>query len=146
MFIDPHLNPSQHRYREFSQLLLSTAGRIHSPLIEIHRVCYIGSGPSRTILSEDEWKSVFQGAWASELRSAGFSLEVFIWDDFHDRYLISNLIGISVPYGFDTTTSLSSITTWTRLGRQDRDNIQREFDLASNRHVLRGRFRIPWNP
>ena len=34
---------------------------------------------------------------------SGLSFEVFLWDDFHDRYLISDLVGILVPYGFDTT-------------------------------------------
>jgi hypothetical protein len=77
------------------------------------------------------------------MRSASISAEVFIWDDFHDRYLISDLIGVSLPYGFDTTTDESSFTTWTRLGRHDRDDIQREFDPASGRHALRHRFRVP---
>lgn len=58
------------------------------------------------------------------------------------RYLVSNLIGISLPNGFDTTASPRP-TTWSRLGRPDRDDIQREFDKAAGRLVLRGRFRIP---
>ncbi len=49
----------------------------------------------------------------------------------------------SVQNGFDTTTAPNAQTTWTRLGRRDRDDIQREFDPASNRHTLRARFRIP---
>ena len=40
----------------------------------------------------------------------------------------------------DTTPNLHSVTRWTRLGRNDRDDVQREFDPASQRHRLRARF------
>ena len=80
---------------------------------------------------------------SARLRAAGLSVEVFIWDDFHDRYLISNLVGISIPNGFDTTQDTNSVTRWTRLGRNDRDDVQREFDVARQRHTLRARFTIP---
>ena len=47
----------------------------------------------------------FRNGLGEVLRAAGLSAVVFIWDDFHDRYLISNLVGISLPNGFDTTTA-----------------------------------------
>lgn len=143
MFIDPHLNPSKPRYGDFITLLTSMAGRSPAPLIEIHRVCYIGSGPSREFPSEDDWKNCFREAFSEPLRSAGLSVEIFIWDDFHDRHIITDLVGIHAGNGFDTTTNPNSITTWTRLGRSTRDDIQREFDPASNRHDIRGRFTVP---
>lgn len=70
-------------------------------------------------------------------------MEVFVWDHFHDRYLISNLIGVSLPNGFDATSNVNEKTTWTRLGRDERDDVQREFDPAVGRHRLHGRFSIP---
>ena len=76
------------------------------------------------------------------LRAAGLQAEVYIWDDFHDRFLISNLVGISLPNGFDTGGA-HKLTRWTRLGRTDRDDVQREFDAGSGRHTLRGKFTIP---
>jgi hypothetical protein len=60
----------------------------------------------------------------------------------YGNLVISDFIGISLPNGFDTTTAQTSVTRWTRLGRQDRDDIQREFDPASRRHALRHRFAI----
>jgi hypothetical protein len=75
-------------------------------------------------------------------RAAGLHVEVFFWDDFHDRYLVSDLVGILLPNGFDTTSNLGDVTTWSRLGRIQRDDIQREFDPASGRHTVRHRFRI----
>lgn len=142
MFIDPHLDPSQSRYRDFLGLLQVMAGRAPAPLIEIHRVCYFDARDKRNQHNEAGWRGSF-ASWVAPLRAAGLAVEVFIWDDFHDRYLISDLVGVSIPNGFDTTTDPSSSTTWTRLGRADRDDVQREFDPASGRHAKRWQFTLP---
>lgn len=145
MFIDPHLDPMRKGYGQFGALLELSGGREPAPTIEIHRVCYESSGDKRWFpMEEDEsyFECRFRDELASPLCTAGLRAEVFIWDDFHDRYLISNLIGILLPNGFDTGGRYPS-THWTRLGRPDRDNIQREFDPSSNRHKLHRRFSIP---
>jgi hypothetical protein len=142
LFVDPHLDPGRHQYREFVDLLVDAGNRRPVPLIEIHRVCYEGSGPGRRILDIAELERGFRQALAARLAAAGLQATVFVWDDFHDRYLISNLMGITLPNGFDTTRDPRSVTTWTRLGRNERDDIQREFEEASRRHALRGRFTI----
>jgi hypothetical protein len=143
MFIDPHLDPSFPRYQDFISLLCTMAERNHPPLIELHRVCYVGSGSNREIIPKTDWQSRFRNTMEAPLRAAKLTAKVFIGDDFHDRHVISDLIGISLLNGFDTTNDPTNITTWTRLGRNDRDDIQREFDPASNRHTLRSRFTIP---
>jgi hypothetical protein len=143
MLIDAHLDPSQQRYASVTPMLCSMASRASKPLIEIHRVCYVGSGPQRQLISPTDWQSRFQGAMATDLSGAGLEVEVFIWDDFHDRYVITDLIGIGLQNGLDTTADANAVTTWNRLGRPERDDIQREFDPASNRHSLRGRFKVP---
>ncbi|MEW6073586.1 MAG: hypothetical protein AB1726_13465 [Planctomycetota bacterium] len=143
MFIDPHMDPTKRGYQDFAQLLAAAGGRSPAPAIEIHRVCYEGSGSSRVIPMRDGpgcFERRFRDSLGASVRAAGLRVEVFIWDDFHDRYLISNLIGISLPNGFDTTANPASITRWSRLGREDRDDVQREFDPASKRHALRQRF------
>lgn len=143
MFIDPHLDPALPRYQGFCTLLEEAGNRIPSPLLEIHRVCYQGSGRTRTILNPQDIESTFRRTLSVPLNNVGLKVEVFIWDDFHDRHLISNIIGIGLQNGFDTTTAPNALTTWTRLGRSDRDDVQREFDPASNRHFLKHRFAIP---
>jgi hypothetical protein len=143
MFIDPHIDPTLDRYRDFISLLLATAGRDPAPLIEIHRVCYIDKGRDRNIIREQEWRDCFSCEWSSVLETRRLSVEVFIWDDFHDRHLISDIMGIELSNGFDTSKKANDMTTWGRLGRKDRDDIQREFDRTSTRHVLRSQFRIP---
>jgi hypothetical protein len=149
MFIDPHLDPDKQGYSGFGALLAAAARPVSQPLIEIHRVCYEGSGPGRRIVPNTEWCERFRDGLGPALARVRVSVEVFIWNDFHDRYLITDLIGISVPNGFDVGDQL---TTWTRLGRSDRDDIQREFDpavqmaapnaTAARRHMLHHRFRI----
>ena len=142
LFIDPHLDPARYQYREIGKLLALAGGRTPVPRIEIHRVCYEGSGRARQIRDDGYFEHRFREELADPLRAAGLQAEVFVWDDFHDRYLISNLIGILLPNGFDTVRDPNDDTTWARLSRKDRDRIQREFDVASQRHVLRGRFTI----
>jgi len=142
MFIDPHLDPKKRQYRDFGELLSVAADREPPPVIEIHRVCYEGSGPNRSIHDDEYFRERFRSGFAALVQDEGVKIEVFIWDDFHDRYLISDLVGISIPYGFDTTTDQNSRTTWTRLGRGDRDDVQREFDPATGRHKLHDRFTV----
>jgi hypothetical protein len=142
MFVDPHIDPSLARYGDFIQLLQAAGNRTPTPLIEVHRVCYRGSGRFRTFPNLADIEAAFKNQLSGAIQTVGLPVEVFIWDDFHDRYLISDIVGVSLPNGFDTTTA-NTITTWTRLGRQDRDDIQREFDPASHRHTLRHKFTVP---
>jgi len=152
MFIDPHLDPTRYGYREFAELLRGAAERSPAPLIELHRVCYHGSGPSRVILTKPGIESLFRPAFSTALSEMGLTAEVFVWDDFHDRYLLSDVVGISMQNGFDITAAANSRTTWSRMGREEKDEVQREFEAAAatsapdrpeNRHSLQHRFKVP---
>lgn len=142
MVIDRNFDPRLARFRDFIGLLGEAGGRNPCPLLEIHRVCYTGSGRDRQVIAEAEWEAIFRREMTGVMQRCGLSPEIFIWDDFHDRFIISDLIGISAQNSFDTTGAPSNLTTWTRLGRADRDDIQREFDPASGRHRLRTRFTV----
>lgn len=130
MFIDPNLDPSSHNYRDFVQLLIPLAQRTPHPRIEIHRSFCNGDGPARTFPTEVDWKSAFSQL-GNQLAAHGLTAEVFFWDDFHERYLIADVIGVSVPAGFDVTGKPNDCSTWGRLGRDDKDMIQRLFDPAA---------------
>jgi hypothetical protein len=122
MFIDPNLDPSSHNYQHFHQILAPVNQRAVKPRIEIHRSLCRGDGPERTFPSEADWKASF-AALGTRLGALGVNAEVFIWDDFHERYLITELVGISVPAGFDVTGKANDWSTWGRLGRGDKDKI-----------------------
>lgn len=147
MFIDPHLDPTRPDYGGFVELLKACGKRLPAPRIEIHRVCYTGSGDKRQLPSDTEWMQRFNSALGQTVRQMGLRVEVFLWDDFHDRYLISNLIGILMPNGFDTEVN-ATVTRWAKLDRDDRphldhqNNVAKEFDPASGMHRLLHRFML----
>lgn len=141
MFIDPHLDPARPGYQDLAQLIAAAGGRSPAPVIEIHRVCWKDAWDKRADPEfMEDLEASFRKALQGPMKRAGLRVEVFFWDDFHNRYLICNLIGISLPNGFDTTSNPKDIQHWTRLGRDGRDDTQREFDPASRRHALRHRF------
>lgn len=141
MFVDPNLDPSSYNYREFHQLLAPIAQRGVKPRIEIHRSFCRGDGKARTFPTEAEWKASF-AEFGNTLNSQQLAAEVFLWDDFHERYLIADVVGVSVPAGFDVTAKIDDWSTWGRLGREDKDKIQRLFDQATRPSSLKWRFAI----
>ncbi len=141
MFIDPHLDPSKKHYKEFVQLLRATHRSDISPQIEIHRKCFFWRQGKRIEPSNDEWEKIFHNGLQEDLSRAGLVVDVFIWSDIHDRYLITDLIGISLPNGFDVSGS-ENFTTWTRLSRKDRDYWQREFDPQVRPGKFKGKFQV----
>jgi hypothetical protein len=141
MFIDPNLDPSSRNYREFHLILVPLAQRGIKPRIEIHRSFCKGDGPARTFPTQSDWKAGF-AALGNTLQSQGLTTEIFFWDDFHERYLITDIIGVSVPAGFDITSKQDDWSTWGRLGREDKDTIQRLFDPAARSGSLKWRFSI----
>ena len=146
VFIDPYLDPEKPRYREFGKLLMHAGNRRPAPRIEIHRVCYEGSRQFPMHEDPRYFERRFRNRLGETLRAAGLSAEVFVWDKFHDRYLISNIVGILLSNGFDTPSDPHDVTRWTRLGRDDRDDVRREFHPASRQHKLVARFTVPPPP
>lgn len=143
IFADPHLDPSKSRYGEFVELLKATSRTSGPhPTLEIHRVRYEGSGESRKFPDRSEWEKRFRQPLDATLIAGGISIEVFVWDREHDRHLISNLLGLHVGNGFDTTTDPTAVSTWTRLTSRERDLIQRDYDPKVRPELVYHRFRI----
>ena len=140
ILIDPYIDPTDgHQYGDLLRLLGKLQSRAIKPLVEIHRVAWYDSSEDKRPQVEKVVASLTP-ALSSMARTAGISVEVFLWDHFHDRYLITDLVGINLPQGFATTRNPSEVTTWTRLGRTDRDSVQREFDPAHR--LPRHRFKV----
>lgn len=128
MFIDPHLDPTKRHYSEFWRLL-AHCHRSEAPVrVELHRGSTEGSGKKTEIPSLAEFQRRFTDELLPRLRGTNIKLKIVVWPEFHDRYLISDLIGISLPNGFDVSNRPDDTTTWNRLSRIDRDDIQREFE------------------
>ena len=141
MFIDAYIDPLADSYREFPQLLLRAGARGRKPIVEIHRASWRRSGGQNQVQGLAQWMADFD-SWSERLKSAGLTAEVFLWEEMHDRFLISDLLGISLPYGFDIASGAAQTTTWTRLGPAQRDQIQKSFDRACGSQRLVGSFQI----
>ena len=68
MFIDPHIDPTQPKYNAFIELIKRAGNRNPLPLIEIHRVCYRGSGQHRKILDLQQLEDDFRNELTNHCR------------------------------------------------------------------------------
>jgi hypothetical protein len=143
MFIDRFLDPTARGYKDFHNLLRIAAGRNPAPIIELHRVGYLGAGADRRPKDNTFWEETFRSSIGVDVAAYKMSVEVFIWDDFHDRFVISDLAGLTVSNSLDVTADPNATVVWSRLDRDLRDSKQREFDPSSHRHKLQHRFRVP---
>lgn len=142
-FMDPHLNPDEGRYEKFIQLLInhSLTDRKSKPVVEIHRVAWLGDSRNKSPRCE-KIEEIFRKKWTDDLKRSGIKIEVFMWDDFHDRFVASSLLGMSWSNGFDTTTNPNVRVTVSHLSRADRDDLQEEFAQNSTRHTLVDKFAV----
>ncbi len=146
MFIDPNIDPAKSHYADFIQLLKAAGNRPPQsprPLIEIHRKSLRGSGKNAPLWDQQDMENTFRNEFGPVLSQSNLKAEVFIWDNFHDRHLVSNFGGLQMSNGFDTSRKPDDLTTWSRLGRSARDDVQREFARGSNKHKLQFNFTIP---
>lgn len=142
LLIDPYINPSDvYQYGDLIALLRPLGSRSVKPLVELHRAAWYGSGGRDKRPRVNDVIAALQPALSTLAQQAGLTFDVFLWDDIHDRYLVTDLIGINLSYGFATTRTPDAYTTWHRLGRNDRDAIQRRYDPAYR--TPRHRFSIP---
>jgi hypothetical protein len=141
MFIDAYIDPLAHNYREFPSLLLTAAQDGRKPLIEIHRASWRKVQGRIEVQGKAQWIADFE-SWSQRLRRAQIGAVVYLWEKIHDRFLITDLMGINVPYGFDIADDPAETSTWCRLGVEDRDKHQMEFDKACGVHRLAGFFHI----
>lgn len=135
MLIDPYLDPGEHRYAGVVQILEALMGRAPSPLIEIHRVVSWGSGRDRTPRDQSFWEGRF-ATLSRSLKDMRLKANVHVWDDFHDRFLLTNHVGVSMTNGFDTDGDPKASMVWNRMDRSASDDVQREFDPGAGRHKL----------
>lgn len=140
-FIDPYLDPQKPWYNDFIDLLIETAkergAEDDSPKITIHR-SYKGTGRNKGDLNLGTFKTNFIRKTKPIYRS-GLEIEVFIWDKFHDRFLISNLVSANLSNGFDTG---DGTVVWSRIGNQLRSTVESEFQENENVHELIDNFKL----
>jgi hypothetical protein len=109
----------------------------------------IHAGNPQDDYSNPESVSDRLATWEQQLRSLQHAhhITVFLWgtkpggETFHDRYILTDQCGISVPAGLDCRTlSAPNSTTWSLLDEADRIRRLRDFDAATSPYQLRGRW------
>ena len=78
-----------------------------------------------------DYEDYFRKKLTNVIKQAQLEVNFFIWDEFHDRYIISNLVGIMSGNSFSIG---EQETTWMRLDRTRKGQIQAEFDGNSRKH------------
>ncbi len=133
LFVDPYLNPKKNQYRDFHRILAAITKRPR-PKIQVHVAQVHDRDRGRQITSE-EYERDFREVLTQIIQEQGLEIKVFFWDDFHDRYLLSDLLDINLAHGF--AISGSRPTIWTRVGKKDAISVRDEFDKKkSDFHLL----------
>jgi hypothetical protein len=144
-FIDPYLDERDEperrsTYRDFSTLLQKIPNHADGTTVRVEIHVWKRDDGCRT-----DWEARVEKTHRA-LTRARRTAELFVWPlKFHDRYLITDLVGISVPNGFDTATRDSDDkTTWTRVGRHDAEEVEKEFDRNNGKYGQPYIFPIGW--
>ena len=136
MFVDPHIDEEKPNYAEFCHLIRELGRPGTRPRIEIH----IWQG--KELSSIADLMKRLQNC-NRELVKSRIEASVYSWPiNFHDRYLITDLVGLQLPYGFDIATNNVKETTWGRLGRRDREAIELRFAPNVGRYGIPKSFTI----
>ncbi|MBE9194788.1 hypothetical protein IQ219_05575 [Synechocystis sp. LEGE 06083] len=136
IFIDPYFNPNQPDYQEFDHILKAINQSDDPPLIEIH-LSHLGSG-----MTVADFERLFRRRLESCIQPQKLEVDVFIWDKIHDRFILTNLVGIQSGHSFSISRDPKETTTWTRISRTRRDELQKEFDKNSRKHKLQHYFTV----
>lgn len=130
-FVDPYLDPQSPNYSRFAEILRKLSMRKPAPEIEIHR----RRRPNRP---KEEGKDWVLGDWASRFRKAfeqsglddRMQIRLVLWSSFHDRFLLTDLIGIQMSNGFDERRQgqRSELTVWSRMSLDVKRAIEQSFN------------------
>jgi hypothetical protein len=144
--IDPYMSCHNSRFFDTVRMCLDLTGqRGHTPLpARIH----IHAGNPQEDRDRPESVSDRLAAWERYLRPLQHPhrITVFLWgsqpggETFHDRYILTDQCGISVPAGLDCrTSSTPNSTTWSLLDEADRIRRLQDFDPATSPYQLLGK-------
>lgn len=144
--IDPYLVPRTTRFFETIKLVVELAGKrgYGQPIdcrIDIHAGDPTRYDDNGTLESPEERLA----AWQTAIRAVDISphrIRVFLWKNYdggerlHDRFIITDQIGISVPGGLDCRTASANSTTWSVMEFEDQQFWATRFDPAGNVYEL----------
>jgi len=141
MFMDHGMDPSDPDYEGFIDILLMAKERIEKPLlIELHRLWTIGAGHKIVDDYKNFWEKKFNNIWGKILMDNDMQVKVYLWNDLHDRYIISDVFAYHI--GNELKTHGRDTMTWSRVPPDIRDTVMREM-ANPKKYKLMHDFSIP---
>lgn len=146
--IDPYLTCSNPRFFSVVELCARLTGlRVSVPTsadIEIHCKCADDGEPSESVLRE--WEERLRRLRSQLHYGQRHRFRVFVWrqrlggENLHDRCLLTDQCGLSLPGGFDVAPRglPPGTTTWTMFDWEDIDANLRRFQSGSSPYDLVG--------
>lgn len=133
-FIDPYLDPERPGYGSFIRLVQRLAARKTPPdEVQVHRAKDPDTGKSTLAATPEGLKARFERMLA-RVTGRRFKVQLFVWEKFHDRHLVTDVGGAVMGNGFDERSQWVETTTWSRHTYASIDAIRREFDPTSITH------------
>jgi len=124
IIIDPYLYPNSYsgNYKHFPELLGKLAAQNPYLFFEIH----VKEMENEIVNVESFMPFLRMQKWKGELR-------LHVWKKLHDRFIISNLIGICMPKGLEIITKSEIPRIWTRMSQEMRILITERHDPIANK-------------
>lgn len=141
IIIDRFLDPKKQNYKIFLELLQNICSSVRIPDIEIHRTNYIKNSGNKNILSRGKWEKRFRNGMRDFNQSFKQKISVFLWEEFHERYLITNVVGIHSGNSFQID-KYKDRTIWSRLNKVDKEAIESDFDETATTRAKPKKFKL----
>ena len=131
IIIDPYLYPNSYtgNYKQFPDLLVKFATQNKYLHFDIH----VKEQKNERVDVDSFMTSLKKSNWKGELR-------LFVWSQLHDRFILSNLIGLAMPKGLEILGRKETPRIWTRLSENHRKKIAEEHDPNLQRNKIFDRY------
>lgn len=144
--IDPFLNSEEVRYLDTISICSNLLGmrrhnRFDECIVEIHSA---KKSPRQENFRTDQIFSNWELKLQELMQTYRHKYRVYLWENqfdtgkFHDRYILTDQIGISVPWGVDCYERTHDSTKWNVLDEVDRELCWADFDQTSEKFELVG--------
>lgn len=144
--VDPYMSCRASRFFDTVKVCIDLLGQRGHAVLPARIYIHAGN-PERGDHAEPVTHRL--NAWERQLRPliGLHRVKVFLWDmklggkDFHDRYILTDQCGVSVPGGLDcrhTFHSSPNDTTWSLLDEEVRIRLLQDFDPVTSPYRLMG--------
>jgi hypothetical protein len=139
--IDPYFSVSSERYMKSLELICEimkeSCDLNKTKKLEIHtslKACCKYCSSSNSVSMKNDFNDCPK-KWKKEISKFKIDIEIFVWNvthesKWHDRFLITDIIGLNIGKGLDVDERTPS--TWSIIKQEDRDLIEGAFNKNSS--------------